>query len=438
MHKKAQNTRLTRRSAAKLLAAMAALGGGFGRPAEAALSGTIRFSWWGGPARNQKTNAVCDLFEKHEPGVKISREIADFQPYWDKLAVQSAAHNQPQAIQMQSRYINQYARGDTLRPLDDLVASGALSLDGIAEAALATGRQPDGKLYMQPYGIFFITSIFNTSMLQRVGLQPPRFDWTWDDFTGMAKTAAAKLPAGVNAVALLGGEAEPFFAWVGGHGEPVFGPKGLGFSKATMIAWYRMWEDLRKSGATYSADMMMEVHRSSIEDAPIALGKLMIDVKPANQLQAHIDVLHKSGSDMLDIQKQPSGPAGAGEVVGTNGIAIAGNCAPAEIPIAAAFVNFFAHDPAGAKVYASDNGAVAEKALQDAQIADPATSFGTRRQLQLLQQVLTIAKPEAYPKYYQAILLLLQRNYQAVAFGTMTIEQAVDQFFNEAERIIKA
>ena len=76
--------------------------------------------------------------------------------------------------------------------------------------------------------------------------------------------------------------------------------------------------------------------------------------------------------------------------------------------------------------------------LQELQIADPATSYGARRSIELLREVLKVAKPEVYPRYYQAIAALLVRNYQAMAFETMPIEQAADQFFVEAEQIVKA
>jgi multiple sugar transport system substrate-binding protein len=402
------------------------------------LRGAIRFSWWGGPARNAKTNAVCDLFETKYPGIKITREIADWQPYWDKLSVQSAGHNQPQAVQMQSRYIDQYANGGALRALDDLVQAGLIDLSGIAAPALATGRQPDGKMYMAPYGIFTLTSMFNKTMMEQVGVSPPRFEWTWDDFVAITKAAAKRLPRGTYATALLGGEIEPFYPWVIGHGEALFTDQGLGLSKPTLIAWYQMWEDLRKSQVSYSADMMSEVQRSSIENAPIALGKVMMDVKPANQLQAHQDVIAKLGKYTLDIQKQPSGPKGPGEMVGCNGISIGGDANEQDAKVAATFINFFLRDPAGAKMFASDNGVVSVKSLQDAQLADPTTSYGTRRQIELLQRVLTIARPEVYPHYYQALLALLQRNYQAVAFESLSIEKAADQFFIEAGKLAKA
>src|SRR5690606_38320436 len=85
------------------------------------LNGEIRFSWWGGQVRNDKTDRIIQLFEKAHPGVSVVRENADFAPYWERLTIQSAGNNQPCSITMQSRWLATYAKPTILMPLDDLV-----------------------------------------------------------------------------------------------------------------------------------------------------------------------------------------------------------------------------------------------------------------------------------------------------------------------------
>lgn len=399
--------------------------------------GAIRFSWWGGPVRTAKTNAVIDLFLKHDPGVTVTREPSDFQAYWDRLSIQSAAHGQPCAISMQSRYIDQYARGSVLRPLDDLVASGAISLKGVRQSVIDTARQPDGKLYMIPYGVSTLAVFYNRSLLDRAGIAPPGPNWTWDDLAKIARAAQPKLPRRVYAIALLGGQAEMFFPWVLGHGEKVFTPNGIGFSKPTMIAWYRYWEDLRKAGVTQSAEATAEIHRSIIENSPIALGRVMIDEKPPNQFEAHLTVLKKATGDTLEMQKFPDGPKGSGEIVLSNGIGIGSNCNPNDTRAAAALIDFWEQNDEAAKLFASDNGLVAVDRQQDEQFNNPATSPAVGRQIRLTQEDIRIARPMLWPAYYNQFIDLLVRNYQAVSFGQMSIEAAVDQFFEQAAKLAK-
>ncbi|MFI4981644.1 MAG: ABC transporter substrate-binding protein [Nevskiales bacterium] len=405
--------------------------------ADEKLAGSIRYSWWGGPVRTQKTNAVVDLFVTANPGVAVTREAGDFNSYWDKLSVQAAAHNQPCAISMQSRYLDQYARAGVLRPLDDLVASGAISLRGVAKSVVDTGREPDGKLYMVPYAVSSFAVVFNRSMMERAGVQAPGPDWSWADFAQIAKQAQPKLPARVKAVALLGGTSEIFFTWVLGRGEAVFTQTGLGFSKQTLIDWYRFWEDVRKAGVTQTAEVAAEVNRSIIEDAPVALGKVMIDEKPPNQFEAHLNVLAKATGDVLDMQKFPNGPAGPGELVQSNGISIGSNCNANDTKLAAALTSFWEQNDEGARIYASDNGLVAVDRQQEAQLTDATATPPRSRQIRRHQDIIRLAKPMLWPPFYNAIDKLMVRNYQAVAFGQMTIEAAVDQFFDEAAKLAK-
>jgi multiple sugar transport system substrate-binding protein len=428
---------LMRAVAAVALAVCLLHGAGGTARADDKLQGSIRYSWWGGPVRTQKTNAVVDLFVKANPGVTVTREAGDFNAYWDKLSVQAAAHNQPCAISMQSRYLDQYARAGMLRPLDDLVASGAISLRGVAPSVVDTGREPDHKLYMIPYAVSSFAVVFNRSMMQRAGVQPPGPDWTWPDFAALMKQAQPKLPPRVKAVALLGGTSEIFFTWVLGRGEQVFTPTGLGFPKQTLIDWYRFWEDLRHAGVTQTAEEAAEVNRSIIEDAPVALGKVMVDEKPPNQFEAHLNVLAKATGDALDMQKFPNGPAGPGELVQSNGISIGSDCSANDTKLAAALINFWEQDDEGARIYASDNGLVAVDRQQEAQLTDASATPARSRQIKRHQDIIRMAKPMLWPPFYNAVDRLMVRNYQAVAFGQMTIEAAVDQFFDEVAKLAK-
>ncbi|MEO1016444.1 MAG: extracellular solute-binding protein, partial [Pseudomonadota bacterium] len=162
------------------------------------LEGEIRFSWWGGQLRNEKTDQILQLFEEENPGVTVIRENSDWLPHWDKLTIQSAAGNQPCAIQMQTRWLATYAKPNILRPLDDLLEAGELDVRGIAEPVMNSSRGDDGKLYMIPSGVFYFAMMYNKTMLEEAGMELPEGDWTWNDFAELIREIAPKLPEGVN------------------------------------------------------------------------------------------------------------------------------------------------------------------------------------------------------------------------------------------------
>src|ERR687885_26892 len=68
-------------------------------PAKPGSETRLRMAWWGGEARAKKWNQALDLYESKNP-VKISRETAEFNPYWEKMNTQMAGGNPPDVINM--------------------------------------------------------------------------------------------------------------------------------------------------------------------------------------------------------------------------------------------------------------------------------------------------------------------------------------------------
>ena len=118
-------TNLTRR---KMLGVMAAGAGGV---AASSLMGTsalaqemrIRHYWWGNPSRDERTFKVIELFQENHPGVEVSGETVGWSDYWTKLATQTAGGNMADLVQMDYRYLFEYARRGAIQPLDPYIGN---------------------------------------------------------------------------------------------------------------------------------------------------------------------------------------------------------------------------------------------------------------------------------------------------------------------------
>jgi multiple sugar transport system substrate-binding protein len=328
-------------------------------PAPAALSGEITYAWWGTTAfRNQVTQQVITLFEQKYPNVKVDPSIADFNTHFQKLTVSAAAGDLPCLPQMQSTALAAYADPKILRPLDDLVENKTIDVTNVPKDVVDTGRGFDGRLYMIPTGVFSRVDFYNDALLQQTGLAPPAETWTWDDYKAYMTQLQAKLPRGTNALENNGGDMNPLVTWVLGHGEPVFQQKALGFSKQTLAAWFQFWEDLRTAGvATSETEVAERQANPPLELHPLATAKVVFGSYAPNQIAGVQGALTKAGQPgTIRLIKEPNGPAGSGDAIGTNGLTIGANCD--NVPAAAAFTNFFLNDPQAAAAYKSDNGAV--------------------------------------------------------------------------------
>jgi ABC-type glycerol-3-phosphate transport system substrate-binding protein len=397
------------------------------------VKGTIRLSWWGAASRNEKTNAVADMFVKAHPGVKVERETADFANYWNRLNVQAAGKNMPCVTQTQARQLNDFTRRRVLLPLDPMIKSGAIDIKDIPKDILNTGRGPDGKLYMLPYGAAYDALMVNETLAQRAGVGLPKAGYTWDDWQRYLAAAAPKLPKSIPASTLRGGLADYFIGYVQSQGKQLFDEQGkLGFDKDLLARYWSTWEQLRKSGATIDAAAQAD-EPTQPEESYVAQGRVLVDNRPGNSLTPAQSTLEgKAKGQQLTTLPLPSGPGGAGNVIITSGFSIPTNCQ--NVPTAAKFIDFWINDPQAAKTFASDNGANTNARLLKAQLADPQTSPLKRHELEVYQQMVRSKVPAiVYPPGYQATFeSAFTRAYEDISFGRKSVSQAVDAFFKEA------
>ena len=59
--------------------------------------------------RHKTTQKVIDAYQKDHPNVTINGEFGEWSGYWDKLATTVAANDAPDIIQMDEKYLREYA-----------------------------------------------------------------------------------------------------------------------------------------------------------------------------------------------------------------------------------------------------------------------------------------------------------------------------------------
>ena len=99
----------------------------------------MRLTFWGSQARADRTYGVTDLYSAANPGTVIDGEFLAWNDYWPKLATQTAGGNAPDLIQMDYRYIVEYANRNAIAPLDEFVGN-ALQLGDFDQDQLDGGK----------------------------------------------------------------------------------------------------------------------------------------------------------------------------------------------------------------------------------------------------------------------------------------------------------
>jgi multiple sugar transport system substrate-binding protein len=227
---------------------------------------TLRFSWWGANERNARMNQVIDLFEQQHPGIKVSREYTSWGDYWTKFTTQAAAGTQPEVSLHVMQSVQEYVNKGVLLPLDDYVKSGKINIADWSGAAVSPGVI-NGKQYAIVYALVAQGVLYNTKILQDAGVAQPSEDWNYDEFKQYCLDLKQKLPSNVFAIESAATSDHAVEIFMRSRGKSVYSADGrsLGFTKDDLIAWWAIWEDLRKAGAVPSAVLSAELYNAPYE-----------------------------------------------------------------------------------------------------------------------------------------------------------------------------
>jgi multiple sugar transport system substrate-binding protein len=394
----------------------------------------LRFAWWGDTKRNEVYNGIVDRFEAEYPNIKVDREFGGWGDYWDRLSTQTAGGNAPDIVSMHQFYVSDYARRNTLLDLSTVVSSGELNLADFPESAINSGKI-EGTLYMVPKGVTMPGWAFNTALFDKLGVAYPDMDWTYEDFTAkiveLNKASDGKL---YGASDMSGGQLQPNFRYfLRQNGQDLFTADGkLGFTKETLVEWWTMWDNLRKQGAIPDAATGTEYEKAPLEQNMFVTGLTALHQIPANQIYLYQQQF-KEGEIRMVRMPQKSGGENGEYIEGAYLSISQSSKHPKE---AALFINFFVNSEKSLELFKVEQGSPASKKMGEfvKPLLDPAQA----RAVSFIQETLPYAKPAVYaPLGVKEVEAAFKDNASAVAYGQITIEEAVNNFMETAQGILK-
>lgn len=214
----------------------------------------LRMMWWGTERRAELQRQATDVYLKRNAGLTIDGEYAAFGDYWPRLSTQVSGGNAPDIINMDFRYLADYAKRNVLLPLDEYVGNG---LDIADFGANLDGGKVDGVLYAVSTGVNSAAILVNAAAFEEVGAPVPHSGMTWKEYADageqVSKNTKRKDFFGVSD----GSGREPLFElWLRQRGKALFTADGkIGYDADDATAWFAMWADMRSRGAVPPADI---------------------------------------------------------------------------------------------------------------------------------------------------------------------------------------
>lgn len=405
-------------------AAAAALG--LGSSLSQAQSATrLRCFWWGNPDRDKRTKAMLDAYTK-KSGTQIAAESLGWGDYWTKLGTQTAGGNAPDLIQMDYRYLFEYARRETLLPLDKLLPLADFSPQE------KDGGKVDGKLYGVNLGSNSKAMVYDTAMLEKVGVKSIDLNWTWDDFSKAANEISKINPGKYWGSSDNSRWEQGFEQWLNQNGKMLYTAEGkAAFTRDDVAAWFDLWDKLRKSGAIPPADVGAS-NNAKVEEFELTRGLAAMSFVNSNQIVA-FQGLNKNKLAISVFPRSKTGSSGH-YIKPSQMMSISSRCkAPEE---AAKVIQFMVNDPEGVKILGIERGVPCSVAAR-AVLAPDLDALG-KMQLDFVAALSKVAVPlpPPPPKGAGEVENLLKRVADSVAFGRTSIKDGAQQFHTEVESIL--
>ena len=427
---------LTALALATTLLAASACGGDSGGPGGSSDAGgkvTLRFTWWGSDTRTKLTQQVIDAYQKDHPNVTIKGEFGEWSGYWDKLATTVAANDAPDIIQMDEKYLREYAdRGALL----DLKKAQGLDTGKFEPDTLGAGEF-DGGLYGLNAGINSFAVVVNPAAFKTAGVAiPDDTTWTWDDFSRIAAEITTKTGGKITGTGALGTNEAGLNLWARQNGESLWTKDGkLGVSPEKTTDFFKYVLKLRDAKAIPSAEAISQDMNASLDQSAFATGKLAMSFIWSNQLVA----FSKATGQQLKLLRIPSADGKAAD----NGSYYKGSMfwsissRSKHQKEAAEFVNYLSNNTAAGNILLAERGVPPNTEIQAA--VTPKLQPADATSAKFIQDIgKELGDPSPAPPVGGGqVEKITQRYTTEVLFGRLTPDKAAQQFIDEVNGELK-
>lgn len=273
---------------------------------------TIRFAWWGGQTRHERTEEVVKMFMEKYPNVTIQTEPGDFAGYFQKLPTLVGANDVWDVFQLGNNWAE---FSPVIADLTPYIEDGTINTDNIPDGLLDITYDM-GKQMGISLGTNADCIVYNADLFVEAGLPEPTDNWTWADYEEYAEVL--KEVTGEYGSSSL----EEFY---GGCkvGVPQY-ERGLNFFKKDnsglmidkpdyMVPFIEMIQRMTESGAYPDRGVLNEMGLSP-EQNFVATGEAAMTWVRSNQVVAMAKAAEENGVGTLKVATIPrrtsDGPCG--------------------------------------------------------------------------------------------------------------------------------
>ncbi|REJ07492.1 extracellular solute-binding protein [Microbacterium bovistercoris] len=387
---------------------------------------TLNLAFWGNDVRADLYNQAIEAFNEEYPNIKVNSTFLDFPSFWEKRQTEAAGGNLPDVMQFDYSYLRQYSENGLLLDLDPYIG-GIIEKDPLPENILKIGVVDD-TTYAIPTSTNAWGLFTNPRLLETVGVEDFA-GGSWDDYTDWMKTVTDAGAGNVWGGSDFTGRIQNFEVQQRAKGEDLFTEDGkANFTEDDLKAFWEQGEAIR-DGIGVPPQKVEELKPLGAFDSAHATSELTWDNFGAGYLA-------NLGADYteLNLIEPPVTEEGAKDLYLKPSMLHAISAKTKHPEAAATLVNFLINSPESGEIFGTNRGLPASETALAAADLDPVA-----QQIKDYEESISDRLGDAPPVPINGYGTLEQKFLeigQELGYGTISVDDAVKQFFSEMDVVL--
>jgi len=387
---------------------------------------TLNFAFWGNDDRAARYDESIELFMEEYPSITVNSTFLGYPEFWEKRQTEAAGGGLPDVMQFDYSYLRQYSENGLLLDLGPYLGD-AIDTAGYTDSILGIGVV-DGTTTALPISTNAWGMYTNPALLDSVGAE--EFGGgSWDDYTAWMAEVAEASGGEVYGGSDYTGRIQNFEVQLRAEGKNLFNEDGTpGFDEARLAEFWESGSAAREAGAI-SQQELEEIAPLSGFGAAKTASELTWD----NFGGGYLAELGESYSE-LGLIAPPVHVEGAQDLYQKPSMlhAIAANSEHPEE--SAMLIDWLVNSPEVGAIFGTTRGLPASSTMRDG-IAFEGIDEQIRAYEESIADRLGDAPPVPLIGYGT-----LEEKFRVLGtelgFGTVSVDDAVSQFFAEMDVVL--
>ncbi|WP_448003571.1 ABC transporter substrate-binding protein [Agromyces bauzanensis] len=386
---------------------------------------TLNLAFWGNDVRAALYDEAIAAFNEEYPNITVNSSFLGFPEFWEKRQTEAAGGGLPDVMQFDYSYLRQYSENGLLLDLEPYLGS-IIDTEPLSENILQIGVV-DGETTGIPTSTNAWGLFTNPKLLEQVGVE--EFDGgTWEDYADWIADVTDAAGGSIWGGTEYTGRIQNFEIQQRAQGEDLFTDEGEpNFTEEDLAAFWEQGDDVR--AATVPQQRLEEVYPLSAFDTALTASELTWD----NFGAGYLGNLGEEYAE-LGLIAPPVTEEGAKDLYLKPSMLHSISASTDHPEAAATLVDFLVNSPEAGAIFGTNRGLPASETMLEGAELDP-----LGQQIRDYEASIADRLGDAPPVPivgYGTLEEKFRQLGQELGFGTVTVDEAVEQFFNEMDVVL--